>query len=277
VRPFGATRDPEDQLGGLSVDGNIGYVRTEDLDRLGYDVGVGYTFQATPSFAIGPIVRYHQIVQPDQLANRDPNDAQFLTIGLNLGFSPKYTEEPELTCPDAPECVQETPVVAAVPTPCADRDKDGTCDDVDRCPTQMGPVASFGCPIDPCSGKPLVVSVQFDYDSARLPLPKDGPESMDPVLDAVAAAISRDPSCRVCISGYASEEGTDPYNLKLSRKRASAVQSYMVARGLTEARLPSIGMGEGCQLMPEESRELNRRVEFLALEGDETCPTACAE
>jgi hypothetical protein len=36
-------------------------------------------------------------------------------------------------------------------------------------------------------------------------------------------------------------------------------------------------MGEGCQLMPEESRELNRRVEFLALEGDETCPTACAE
>lgn len=99
---------------------------------------------------------------------------------------------------------------------------------------------------------------------------------MDPVLDAVAEAIAKDPSCRVCILGHASEEGTAEYNEELSRSRASAVQDYMTDHNLAEMRMPTTGMGDRCQLVPETSRVLNRRVEFRRLQDGESCPTDCS-
>jgi outer membrane protein OmpA-like peptidoglycan-associated protein len=101
---------------------------------------------------------------------------------------------------------------------------------------------------------------------------------MDPVLDAVAEAIAQDPSCRVCIVGHASEEGTPEYNQELSSRRASAVQSYLTARGpgLTETRMPTTGLWERCQLVPESTHVLNRRVEFRRLQEGESCPMDCS-
>ena len=136
----------------------------------------------------------------------------------------------------------------------------------------------MGCPVDPCTGAPLVVLVQFGYDSAGMPtLKQNGPQTMDPVLDAVAKAIAQDPSCHVCIMGFASEEGTAPYNQDLSLRRAEAVQGYMNDRGLANKRIPTTGYGETCQLVPEESRELNRRVEFHRLQEGESCPATCPQ
>lgn len=167
------------------------------------------------------------------------------------------------------------PVAVGSP-PCTDHDQDGTCDSDDLCPTRLGPAASFGCPIDPCGGDPLVVLVQFPFNSAALPKPVAGDaQTMDPVLDAVGAAIAQDPTCRVCIVGHSSEEGTDLYNLDLSRRRATAVGDYLGARGLSVARMPVSGMGESCQLVPASTRTLNRRVEFHRLQEGESCPAQC--
>ncbi len=289
VRPFATIHEKAGNLGGFWIDANAGYVRTGELNRFGFDVGLGYGFQATKWLAIGPVVRYGQIVQPDDIAGRDPNDAQFLTAGVNFTFgpAPKEVEEVECEdckectdCPDAKECPEEKecPVVKEdpKPTPCPDRDSDGVCDDVDRCPTLEGTAAMFGCPVDPCTGKPLVVLVQFPYDSASMPAQRaKSPQTMDPVLDAVAKAIAQNPSCRVCIVGHSSSEGTDDYNQKLSVKRAGAVQRYMTARGVAAARIPTTGLGERCQLVPEANFELNRRVDFYRLEEGESCPTTC--
>ncbi len=280
LRPFGNSAPEAGRLGGLFIDANVGYVRTEGLDRFGFDVGLGYGFQVEPWFSFGLVARYGQIVQPDDNPNQDPNDAQFMTIGFDLAFGPAPEEEVQRQdpiCPGVPECVQKEPI-CPVQEGCPDSDRDGVCDVADRCPTQIGPPATLGCPIDPCSGKPLIVLVQFKYDSAQLPAPKDDdPQSMDPVLDAVAKAISQDPSCRVCVMGYASEEGTADYNDALSRRRASAVQGYLIARGLVEKRIPSTGHGERCQLVPERSLERNRRVEFLRLQEGESCPADCSK
>jgi outer membrane protein OmpA-like peptidoglycan-associated protein len=100
---------------------------------------------------------------------------------------------------------------------------------------------------------------------------------MDPVLDAVAKAIAQDPSCRVCIVGYTSDEGSNSYNQTLSAGRALAVQSYMHAEGLANSRIPATGLGERCQIVPEASRTLNRRVDFRRLQEGESCPTDCSE
>ncbi len=160
--------------------------------------------------------------------------------------------------------------------PCPDGDRDGVCNADDRCPTAAGPQAAFGCPINPCGTSPLMVLVQFKYDSSEMPAQKLGVQTMDPVLDAVAKAIAQDATCRVCVLGYASEEGTAAYNEDLSRRRAAAVQDYLIARGLPTMRMPTTGMGERCQLVPERSRELNRRVEFRRLREGESCPRDCS-
>ncbi len=281
-RPLGMVQPEATQLGGLWTDVNLGYVRTGALDRFGFDLGLGYGFQVAPSFALGPVVRYTQILQPDGLVGQSPDDGQLLTVGLNFSFGTVADDEPEV-CPPAPEpapeCVETLKVVVLEPPPpCVDPDLDGVCADVDRCPTQAGPAATYGCTIDPCNGAPLDVLVQFAYDSAGLPaLERSGPQTMDPVLEAVADAMEQDKTCRVCIVGYASEEGGEAYNLELSDRRASAVRGYMMARGLTRRRMPTSGMGESCPVIPESSLELNRRVEFRRLLAGESCPSDCAE
>lgn len=281
VRPFGAVQSDDSQYGGgLWLDFNLGYARTGDLDRFAFDVGLGYGFQLTPAFAMGPAVRYGQIVQANDTLNVDPNDAQFLTVGLNFTFGEAYeADEEHGICPDARECPlpEEPKAVPCAPTGCPDRDHDGVCDSFDKCPDDIGPVAAAGCPINPCTGKPLIILVQFQYNSAALPATADHAEYMDPMLDAVAAAIAKDPTCNVCILGYASQEGPPQHNMDLSRDRAKAVQGYLTARGLAAERIPTNGMGENCLLVPEESDVLNRRVEFRRLDDGQTCPTACSK
>jgi hypothetical protein len=279
LRPFATLRPTEEQLGGLYVDFNVGYVRTEELNRFGFDTGIGYGFQVSSVFSLGPAVRYGQIVQPKEIPNRDENDAQFLTVGIDFAFGPAYEAKREYTCPPASVMVEkeEPAEVAAVPClPCPDEDQDGVCDVDDLCPKEIGPPASFGCPIDPCKGPPPMVLVQFEFSSSDMPAKKAGAQTMDPVLDAVAAAISKDPSCRVCIMGHASKEGPADFNQTLSSERAKAVQNYMISHGISQSRIPSIGMGEKCQLIPESTYVFNRRVEFRRLKDGESCPTDCA-
>lgn len=184
------------------------------------------------------------------------------------------------TAPLAPVKTPAAPITIAkalpVPVHCIDGDRDGICDGEDHCPMQTGPAETFGCPIDPCNGSPLLVLVQFEYDSSILPAKKIGSEQkMKPVLDEVAEAIAKDPACRVCIVGHASEEGTSEYNEELSQKRASAVQNYLTDHSVAGSRIPFTGMGERCQLVPEKSLALNRRVEFYRLQQGESCPTDC--
>lgn len=290
VRPLAGVLETASNTAGLFADVNLGYVRNGDLNRFAYDIGIGYGFAVTPNVSIGPYLRYVQIVQSDDTLGEDPNDAQLLVLGVDIAFgSAALTDEPAGDCAQPGECECDGTATVATAEPvdcvpveetCADADRDGICNDQDQCPTQIGLPATFGCPIDPCSGRPLMVLVQFSFDSSQMPLvtpnPND-PQTMDPVLEAVAAAVLADPTCRVCVIGYASEEGASDHNMTLSAQRAGAVQNYMVARGLDESRIPSTGLGDTCQLVPEQSRVLNRRVEFRRLLDGASCPTTCAQ
>ena len=81
----------------------------------------------------------------------------------------------------------------------------------------------------------------------------------------------------MCIVGHASAEGGEDYNLQLSKEREAKVKGYMTARGLADSRLPPTGMGESCQLVPQATQPLNRRVEFHRLDDGESCPATCTE
>jgi outer membrane protein OmpA-like peptidoglycan-associated protein len=106
-------------------------------------------------------------------------------------------------------------------------------------------------------------------------------------LDKVAAKIQSLPRAVVEVAGFTDPIGTEKYNLDLSRRRAWAVQRYLVQHNVPSRSIHMVGMGE--EAAPEgmehsfarsgktgakaywEDRRVNIRV-FGA--GDLTAPTA---
>ena len=62
--------------------------------------------------------------------------------------------------------------------------------------------------------------------------------------------------------------GNDESNLALSQKRAAAVVTYLLGKGISSSRLDSAGFGETQPVAPndtDDGRALNRRVEFVII------------
>jgi peptidoglycan-associated lipoprotein len=64
------------------------------------------------------------------------------------------------------------------------------------------------------------------------------------VLDKQAEWLIAHPSVVVLIEGHADEQGTREYNLALGARRAAAVQSYLVSKGMADARMRTITYGK---------------------------------
>jgi OOP family OmpA-OmpF porin len=111
------------------------------------------------------------------------------------------------------------------------------------------------------SGKYVTHGINFDTDSDRLK-----PES-GAVLKQVAAGLARNPNLKLEIDGYTDSVGDAGHNLDLSKRRAQAVQSVLVAQfGIDPARLASNGFGPAQPIGSNDTpdgRAANRRVEFL--------------
>jgi len=87
-----------------------------------------------------------------------------------------------------------------------------------------------------------------------------------PTLNDVAGTLIEYPKTSVDIIGHASADGPEDYNQQLSERRASAVQSYLVAQGMRAVRVQSYGFGESQPIASndtEAGRAANRRVEIL--------------
>jgi OOP family OmpA-OmpF porin len=103
----------------------------------------------------------------------------------------------------------------------------------------------------------LSASELFAFDRAELTLPQ-------PKLDQIAAALNGNPQIgNVRIIGYTDRLGSAPYNLKLSQRRASAVKSYLVSKGVAANRLVAIGRGEADPVVFCEQRNRAELIECL--------------
>lgn len=101
-------------------------------------------------------------------------------------------------------------------------------------------------------------SVLFKFDSFLIS------DSGKKALDQQVIALNPQ---KVEIAGHTDRIGSEKYNLKLSLKRASAVKSYLVSKGLKEDSVTAQGFGESQLLCKEKTKACdaqNRRVEINA-------------
>lgn len=98
----------------------------------------------------------------------------------------------------------------------------------------------------------------------------DVPDDAKPVLDGVARVLVDNPDYLIQVVAHTDDRGDSGYNMRLSQRRADAVKTYLVERGIEEVRLIALGLGETEPLAPAKGRRptraeraQNRRVELL--------------
>jgi len=85
-------------------------------------------------------------------------------------------------------------------------------------------------------------------------------------LDQLAQFLNEHRERRVQIDGFTDSVGTDSYNQDLSQRRADAVKSSLMVRGIDSSRIGSQGYGKGFPVannVDSGGRQLNRRVEVV--------------
>jgi len=85
-------------------------------------------------------------------------------------------------------------------------------------------------------------------------------------LDQLSQFLSQHPDRRVQIDGFTDSVGSDGYNEELSRRRADAVKSALLTRGIDSSRITTQGYGKAFPVASNTDsggRQLNRRVEVV--------------
>jgi len=145
-------------------------------------------------------------------------------------------------------------------TQAVDTDLDRVPDDRDECPETRAnlAVSDDGCAI--YDG--VVQGVNFKTASHELTL------NAQRVLRTVAETLTRFPDTFVTVTAHTDFHGTEPYNQRLSERRARSVVNFLVSNGISRDRLRSTAYGETRPIATNATaggRAKNRRVELVAV------------
>ncbi len=251
---------PHDTLdSGVSpwLDADLLYIRTGELDRLGFDVAAGLAFPVDEDKAVwvGPFVRYQQTLNGER-TGYDTRDSKLVIAGLSLEFGSGVKRKPLAA---RVEYVQ-------VPAPAPPRQADPVV-----CPVCAEPVPVAVVPPPP----PAVVYKYVTITKDKLELKEKlffhlnraeiKPTSMS-ILDEVVTALNDNPTIKLRVEGHTDSSGNAANNKKLSERRARSVVAYLASKGIAKQRLSAKGFGPDAPLETNDSadgRERNRRVEFV--------------
>lgn len=147
--------------------------------------------------------------------------------------------------------------------PVPDTDGDGIDDENDKCPLKPGVKENNGCPL---IAKDMVDEINkaakyilFDVNSDNIK------SSSFEALDKLADILSADPEMHLEIEGHTDNTGAIRLNQILSGRRALAIKTYLVNKGIAADRLTASGFGSERPIASnntEAGRAKNRRVEF---------------
>ena len=181
--------------------------------------------------------------------------------------TPKIRPEPKVVETKKPAAIVSQPKRVSGPETFipanTDLDNDGVHNSRDKCPAtkENTPVDKNGCKL------PKIISlegVRFATGSDKLIGNSTG------ILDSVAKRLIEYNRVKIEVSGHTDSQGTDAINQTLSYKRAQAVKSYLIKKGIPAASLTAKGYGESQPVADNDTpqgRAANRRVD-LNLEYD---------
>lgn len=92
-----------------------------------------------------------------------------------------------------------------------------------------------------------------------------------PTIERVAEVLKGEPDRRVTIEGHTDSVGAEDFNLQLSQRRAAAVETALLERGVNRSQIVSIGKGETFPVASNDNaggRQQNRRVELIFADAD---------
>lgn len=101
-------------------------------------------------------------------------------------------------------------------------------------------------------------NIRFEFNSFRLT------SSSFDELDKLVLHLEDNPNHKILLYGHTDDVGSDGYNLSLSKNRSHTVAKYLIAQGISAARIETFGFGKRSPLIDattEEARKINRRVE----------------
>ena len=183
-------------------------------------------------------------------------DANGCPIDTDKDGVPDYLDQCSNTIPEARNYVD------SVGCP-ADTDGDGVLDYEDLCPTIAGVKANRGCPEIKREVRNLLnkamSGIQFETGKATIK-----PNSYK-ILDDIAKIFIDNPTYMVEVQGHTDNVGKHDYNVDLSDRRAHAVRTYLINKGVPAARLTANGYGPDKPIADNNTsagRAKNRRVEF---------------
>lgn len=157
-----------------------------------------------------------------------------------------------------------------------DSDADGVSDYYDKCPnTPSGTkVDGAGCTLPKMEiVKPVTYIISeedkkvvndaiknLEFDLAKATIRSTSFESLDRVANLITTK-----NLSLKLAGHTDSQGSDTYNMKLSKDRAESVKAYLVSKGVNASRVEATGYGETQPIdnnTTEKGRQNNRRVEF---------------
>ena len=223
------------------------------------EAGVGVSYELNDHLSIRSDVRYRY--NNNFNAHVQPGTDEFHDMTVNLGVvipfgdKPKYMAKSETRMDVAPVAVAPKPDCST-----RDSDSDGVNDCLDKCP---GTIKGATVDNKGCAVRLILRGQHFEYDSAKLSL------NAKELLDGVAKDLIAFPQKNeIEVQGHASSEGSHPYNMKLSERRAHSVVEYLKMKGITN-KLTAKGYGETQPIADnatEAGKSENRRVELIWIE-----------
>lgn len=90
-------------------------------------------------------------------------------------------------------------------------------------------------------------------------------------INNLASSLNKYPNTNIMVIGHTDNVGSDPFNLNLSRERASSVRNYAMEQGVDANRLKTEGKGESEPIASNDTdsgRAQNRRVEIVIVAND---------
>jgi peptidoglycan-associated lipoprotein len=112
-------------------------------------------------------------------------------------------------------------------------------------------------------GLQFALPVNFAFDDATVRA-----EDRAKLDRFVQVAQRHYPGATITVEGFTDPAGSRAYNMRLSQRRAEAVQQYLTSQGLTDRQVRAVGMGPERQVFPgawgdDPGGLENRRVVFV--------------